>query len=276
MDGSLTSLIAGAALGVLTGALVALPRPAALGGLERLRSPAWALILPSMLLVGTFGVLAQPAMANALVLLACFATPALACIAMVAVVRGRRRPSLLLVPLALMLATLLLTGWVGELAAGLVTALGCLTLGAGLVRLTPAPLLALGIVGMCVVDVLLLGAGIGQPAAALLSDAMSDSVLPALHHARVGPITTDYPDLVLASVVGAIVAGSAVQWRAAVLVATLAGGYTVLLTFADTLPATVPLALALLVLECGPPLARLVKRAPAVPAGRNAVTAAPL
>jgi hypothetical protein len=250
VEATLSTAVAVGGLALLKGALVALPRPAALGRLERLRSPAWACVLPGMLLVGTFGVLALPGMATGLAVLAAVATPALACIAVVAVVHGRRR-WLLLVPPALVFGTAL-TGWAGQLAASLVTALGCLTLGAGLVRLTPAPWLALGVAGMCAVDVLLLTAGIGQPAAALLGDAMRGIELPALHHAQIGPIQTDYPDLILAAVVGAVLAGRVVRWRAAALVATLAGAYTGLLTVVTTVPDTVPLALALLVLHARP------------------------
>lgn len=244
-------VLACAGLAVINGALVALPAPVALRRLERLRSPAWALVFPGILIAGTLGVLALPNMATGLVLLAGLATPPLAGIAMVAVVHGRHR-ALLVVPFVLVLAATL-TGWPGQLAASLVTALGCLTLGASLVQLTPAPWLTLGVLGMCAVDVLLLVAGIGQPADALLSKA--GGALPAFHYARLGPICEDYPDLVLAAVVGGILARRAVQRRAAVLVATLAGAYAALLTIADPLPATVPLTLALLLLELGPRLA---------------------
>jgi hypothetical protein len=78
-------------LATITGALVALPSPAALGGLARLRSPAWALVGPGSVLVGTFGVLAMPSLATGLAILAAVATPVLAAIAMVG---GRaRRPA---------------------------------------------------------------------------------------------------------------------------------------------------------------------------------------
>jgi hypothetical protein len=259
MDASLSTAAGLGGLAVLKGVLVALPRPAALGRLERLRSPAWAFALPGMLVVGTFGVLALPAMATGLALLAAVATPALACVAVVAVVHGRRG-WLALLPMVLVLATAL-TGWTGELAASLVTALGCLTLGAGLVRLTPAPWLALGVAAMCAVDVLLLSAGVGQPAAAMLDSALSGSELPALQHAQLGPIQTDYPDLVLAAVVGAVLAGRVVRWRAAALVAMVAGAYTGLLTVVSIVPDTVPLALALLLLQVRPP-ARVAGGAP--------------
>jgi hypothetical protein len=257
MHASLSSFIASAALGVLEGALVALPGPAALGRLERLRSPAWALVLPGMLIVGTFSVLALPGAATALAVLAAVATPVLAAIAIVAVVHGRR-PRLLLVPVGLAFAAVL-SGWPGELAASLLTALGCVTLGAVVVRLTPARWLAFGVLTMCAVDVLLIASGVGVPAAALLENALVGSGLPTLHHARLGPVTTDYPDLMLAAVLGSVFAGRAIQRRGALLVAALSAAYAALLTIADILPATVPLALALVLLEWGPRLPRLTR-----------------
>src|SRR3954464_4864030 len=88
------------ALATIQGAIVALPHPAALERLGRLRSPAWALVAPGSILVGTFGVLALPLVAPGLAVLAQMATPVLAAIAVLAVVHGRQR-RLLLVPVAL-------------------------------------------------------------------------------------------------------------------------------------------------------------------------------
>jgi len=142
-------------------------------------------------------------------------------------------------------------GLAGELAASLLTALGCLTLGAAVARLTPARWLQLGVLSMAAVDVLLLALGIGQPAADLLGDALGGTRL-ALHRAELGPIIIDYPDLVLAAVLGGILSGRAKQRRAAVLVAILAGAYSSLLEVAEILPATVPLVLALVLVEGRP------------------------
>src|SRR3954452_18834464 len=88
------------ALATIQGAIVALPHPAALERLGRLRSPAWGLVAPGSILVGTFGVLALPLVARGLAVLARMATPVLAAIAVLAVVHGRQR-RLLLVPVAL-------------------------------------------------------------------------------------------------------------------------------------------------------------------------------
>lgn len=210
----------------------------------------WAFVFPGILVAGTFGVLALPAAATALAVLASVATPVLAGIAVLAVVRGRGGGSrVLILPLALVLGATL-AGWPGQVAATALIALGCLTLGTALVRLTPAPWVTVGVLAMCAVDVLLLATGIGQPAAALLNEAGGG--LPTLHFAQLGPIATDYPDLVLAAVVGGILAGRPVQRRAAVLVAVLSGAYAALLTIVHMLPATVPLTLALILVELGP------------------------
>lgn len=274
MDSVLSFVVERAALGAMFGALVVLPAPAALGRLTRLRSAKWALVLPGMLIAGTFGVLAVPAMATWLAVLASVATPILAGIAVVAVVHGRRRV-LLVVPVALTVAATL-AAWPGQIAASVVTALGCLTLGVALARLIPSPWLASGVLAMCAVDVVLLGVGVGQPSAALLDHAMTGSSLPTLHHASAGSVTTDYPDLILAAVIGGVLAGRAAQWRGAVLTATLSGAYAGLLMFVNPLPATVPLALALVLISWGPRLRRRTPKARTLSISRGQPALKPL
>jgi hypothetical protein len=254
-------------LATIMGALVGLPSPDALGRLARLRSPAWALVAPGSLLVGTFGVLAMPSLATGLAILATAATPALAAIAMVGVVHGRRR-ALVAVPVALGAVALAGSGLVAELAASLLTALGCLTLGTAIVRLTPGRWLRFGVLAMAALDVILLAVGIGQPASALLNEATA-GVRPVFHQAQLGSMRLDYPDLVLAAVLGGVVAGRAVQARTAALVAILATANGALLAFADVLPATVPTVLALLLIDCRPP-AWVPLRASLVPVGNEA------
>jgi hypothetical protein len=230
-------------LASLQGALVVLPRPRNRGRQSRLRSPAWALVLPGALIVGTFGVLAVPGSAAALALLAAVATPVLGALAVLHVVPGHRLAWLAAVP-TVAAAALALHSWPAALAASLLTALGCLALGAMLVRLTPVPWLVLGIAVMCVVDVVLIASGPGQPASDQMALALSHSPIPALHHAQIGSFTGDYPDLVLASVLGAALAGDARQLRAGVLVAAMVSASGLLFTVADILPGTVPVAVA--------------------------------
>ena len=252
-------------LATIEGALVVLPSRRALGRLTRLRSPAWAAAGPAALIVGTFGVLALPPFAIGLAVLAMIATPVLSAIAVVAVVHGRRR-ALLLVPLMLGLAAVAGRGWTGDLAASLLTALGCLTLGAAVVRLTPTRWLLVGVLTMAAVDILLLATHVGQPAAELLKGALESSPLPVFHRAHLGPMSKDYPDLVLAAVVGSIFAGRGIQHRAAAAVTILAAAFGLLFAVADMLPATVPLAVVVAFTEWGPRLSpvartRLARRA---------------
>ena len=236
-------------LALIQGILVLLPRPAASARWGRLRSPAWALVLPVSLVIGTFGVLDVPHGATELGVVAALATPVFVVLAVFTVVRGPRWAWLAALPV---LAAGVALHWPPQLAATLLTALGCLTVAAALVRLTPLPWLAAGIAAMCVVDVVLLGAGVGAPAAHQLEIALKHSPLPEFHRAQIGSMNRDYPDLVLAAVLGTALAGHARQLTAAVLVTVLASANGLLFLFADILPGTVPLALAaaaVLVLE---------------------------
>jgi hypothetical protein len=235
-------LVAYCCLAAVEGALVLLPRPSGSTVWSRLRSPFWALVLPSGLMVGTFGVLDVPHGATGLAVLAAVATPVLAPLAVMGVVRGPRRAWL--AALVVLGGAMTLPSWPGQFAATAITALGCLSLGAALVRLTPLRWLAAGIAGMCVVDVVLLATGVGQPAAHQLEHALSHSGLPEFHRAQLGSMNRDYPDLVLAAVLGAVLAGNARQQAAAVLVTVLASANGLLFLVADILPATVPLGVA--------------------------------
>lgn len=245
---SLASAIGIVGLALLQGAIVALPRADSLTHLRRLRSPAWAAMLPGALIVGTFGVLAFASMAQALVVLAAVATPILAFIAVMGVVRGRR---LFLVPLLVAIATAVVVtrgaGWSGKCAASLLTALGCLCLGTVLVRLIPGRLLTAGVVAMCAVDVLLMALGFGQFSWRAVHLATVHFHGPAFDQAAIGPASIDYVDLVLAAVVGVVLSGQAgLQRRAAALVTILATANGMLaIVLASRLPATVPMVLAL-------------------------------
>lgn len=245
---SLPGLIGILAIGLLEGGIVAAPRPDALAWLERFRSPAWALLLPAAILIGTFSVLAAPGLALALVLVAFAATPVLAVLAAVGVLRytGVR---VVAVTLVVGIGAALGSGWIGQVSDTVLTALGCLALGAALVRLVPRVWLPWGVLSMCLVDVVLLAVGVGQPAGAVMSGAASHIHAPALNQARIGPITTDYPDLILAAILGSSLGGGQLQRRAAVLVAVLVAAFGLLLPVLGALPATVPLALAFVLIS---------------------------
>jgi hypothetical protein len=235
------------ALALLQGALVAIPKANALAGLGRLRSPAWAAALPGSIVIGTFSVRALPAAALWLVILAGVATPVLSGVAALTVVRGPRRLMLAIVATCLIVAAAI-GGGTGQVSASIVTALGCLTLGIALIRMIPTRFLLTGVLLMCLVDVVLLALGAGQPAAALMTRAETHLHRPLFDHATISNISIDYPDLVLAAVLGGAVAGRRAQCRIAVALAILAAIYGMLLAVVGTIPATVPAALVLGVL----------------------------
>jgi hypothetical protein len=248
---SLSRVVAVVALAMLEGGLVGLPRHDALGQLVSLRSPLWAILLPGSIIIGTFGVLAWPSMAPALVILAAAATPLLTVVAMVAVTRG---PRALLLLTAVALAVLVVVakgGWIGQLSATLLTALGCMTLGVALARLVPGRWVLIGALCMCAIDVTLLAQGVGHTATVLMNHATAHAHGPAFDRATIGPIATDYPDLVLAAVLGGFLAGDHLQRRAALLVTALAAAYGMLLPIAHTLPATVPIAVVFMLCRPG-------------------------
>jgi hypothetical protein len=236
-------IVAYCGLAALQGLLVILPRPIGSRAWARLRSPLWAVVLPSALMVGTFGVLAVPHGATALAVLAAVATPLLVGVAIIGVVRGRRRLWLAALPV-LGVGAFTLHSLPSQLAITALTALGCLAVGATLVRLTPLKWLAVGIAAMCVVDVALLGTGVGQPAAHEMQAALSHSALPEFDRAQIGSMSKDYPDLVLAATLGSTVAGNPRQLTAAVLVTVLCCANGVLFLVASMLPATGPIGVA--------------------------------
>jgi hypothetical protein len=236
-------IVAYCGLAALQGLLVILPRPIGSSAWARLRSPFWAVVLPAALMVGTFGVLAVPHGATTLAMLAAVATPLLVAVAVIGVVRGRRRLWLAALP-ALGVGALTLHSWLSQLAITALTALGCLAVGAALVRLTPLKWLAVGIAAMCVVDVALLGTGVGQPAAHEMQAALSHSALPEFDRAQIGSMSKDYPDLVLAATLGSAAAGNPRQLTAAVLVTVLCCANGVFFLVASMPPATGPIGIA--------------------------------
>ncbi len=227
---------------------MAVPRGNALGSLRRLRSPAWAAVLPGCIVVGTFAPLGAYSLALGMIVLALLATPPLAIVAVLRVVRGPRVAAMLVFAAAGVLVAVA-GGLTRELSATVITALSALALGAGLARLIPARWVLLGFACMCMVDVALLVLGIGQPAAVIVARAAAHVPGPLFDHARVGRMVLDYPDLVLAALLGAYLAGQPCQRSAAVLVTVLAGAFLVLAPAHTMWPATVPAAMTLIALR---------------------------
>jgi hypothetical protein len=179
------------------------------------------------------------------VLAAAVTAPLLAGIAVLLVVRARP----VMLPLAAFAGALAVWagGMGGHIGTGVVTALACLTVGAGLQRLIPGRWLLVGVVAMSAVDITLLLAGPGYHETAVLAAAQTNFHGPRFTGAHLGGTTIGYPDLFLAALLGASLAGQRAQLWAAALLTGLAIAYDSLLTPGLLLPATVPIALTLVV-----------------------------
>ena len=245
---TLSGVEAVAAVALLQGALVALPRGDALRSLRRLRSPAWATVLPGAIVIGTLAPLGVHGVALGLIVMGTLATPPLAAVAVLAVARGPRTALVALATVAGVLA-LLPGGLGGDISTTILTAFGALALGSALARLIPGAWLLVGFACMCAVDAALLAAGLGGPAAAVIASAAGQVHGPLFDQAHVGGIVVDYPDLVIAALLGAFVAGRPEQWHAAALVTLLAAA-SMLFTPVNTMfPATLPAAVTLIALR---------------------------
>jgi hypothetical protein len=242
---SLQNALTGTPAALLEAGLVLVPQAQPLRRLTALRSPLWAALLPISIIVGTFGLIALPRSAPATLMLAAVTTPLLALVAVLAVVRAR----LLLLPVAMLAGgmALFVGGVPGQLGAAVITALACLTIGAALQRLIPARWLLAGVLAMSVVDVVLLASGFGVHQTVVLAAAARNFHGPRFTGARVGGSTIGYPDLFLAALLGTYLAAGRAQRLGAVLLGVLVVAYDSLLSPGVLLPATVPIALAWLV-----------------------------
>lgn len=216
--------------------------------LRALRHPLFASLPVLALVAVVFGLRAEPEAAGALAQLALIAVPLLA---LVAGVRAGL-PALAAVVAMLVLALHESGSLTGQLAAlGLVGA-SCTVLGAALVAVAPPRWLGLGIAATAAVDLALVASGLLAPASAALNAAGVADSLPQFQRIELGPLTMGYADLFLPALVGALLAAR-VRTRHWVALLTLAFALAAgaLFLVVERLPATVPVALALLVVEVG-------------------------
>ena len=239
------------ALSLLQAALVAAPKPAGAPLLAGLRSNSWALVLPLSIAVVVAAIALESAVAEFLTYLALVAVPPLAALALAAIVRGARPP------LALLAVPLFAIAWAardsltGETAALALSALACASLGWLLACVVPARWLKLGIYAMAAIDAWLVGANLLQGPNATLN-AASPGGLPQLQFVSFGSAVMGFGDLFIAAVLGALLAADRrLQLTAAALAAAIGLSFDFLFLALDSLPATVPIALTLAVLEIG-------------------------
>jgi hypothetical protein len=239
-----------AALCAAQGGIVAVPAPERFPWLARLTSRWWAL-LPVAAIVGTVAAVGAAAgSADVLTWLALLTTPPLAAIALGYAMRGARPAlALLVVPLC-GLAWLSRDTLAGEGAALVLIGAACVTLAALLAAVAPDLWLKVGLLLFAATDTWLVAGELLQHPNAVLSAAAPGRGLPQFQRIAFGSAEMGYGDLFAAALLGALLARQRRrQLRGAALTTLLALLFGLLFFVVHTLPATVPVAAALVALE---------------------------
>jgi hypothetical protein len=239
-------------LSLVQGLVVLLPGRLELGAIRTWRRPGWALV-PPLSVIGFVLIAraAEQASAESLTYLALVAVPLLAAAALFELGRFARPGATLLVPFLFALAWADRTGLAGEAAALALSALSCVALGVLLAAVTPPLWLGLGIVAMAIADTAFVVSDLLQRPNDALNAAHPAAGLPRLQSAVLGSAVMGYGDLFIAAVLGGLIAATAgkrAQPRAAALTAAVALAFDLLFFAVNELPATVPVAGALLLL----------------------------
>jgi hypothetical protein len=238
--------------------VVAAPRVApGLEPLKRLSGRGWALVPIASIVLIVFAIRFVSDTATGLTYLALVAVPPLAALAISWAGVWSDAPcprigwrSLITVAALFVLAWRSPGSLPGEAAAVLLSALSCVTLGVLLAAVTPANWLKVGIVLMAAADTWLVVSDLLQSPNATLQAAHPAGGLPRLQTEVFGSVTMGYGDLFIAAVFGAVLATGR-RWQRAGALATfaIAAVFDLLFLVVSELPATVPIALALILVE---------------------------
>jgi hypothetical protein len=281
-----------ALLSLAQGALVALPGVLAWRPPARLSGRRWAIVPPLSVIAFVFGArAAESASAQALTYLALCAVPVLAALALGWLLWGARPPLARRLLRAALVAPLFALAWAdrgglaGEAAALVLSALSCAALGVLLATVTPPRWLAAGVVAMAIADTTLVVSDLLQRPNNALNAAHPVANLPQLQSEALGSAVMGYGDLFVAGAFGGLLAvtvGRATHRRAAALAAALALTFDLLFFLVEELPATVPIALALVIVVLSRRLrsapgqgSRLARRSALAPAPHPRTPAAP-
>jgi hypothetical protein len=237
-------------LSLVQASLVAAARPASTPLLARLRSSWWALVLPLSIAVAIGGIALDSAGARALTYLALVAVPPLAALTLATIARGARPALALLVIPLFALAWAARGSLTGQTAALALSALACVSLGWMLACVVPGRWLKLGIYAMAAIDTWLVASDLLQGPNAVLNTASPGGGLPRLQFVSFGSALMGFGDLFIAATLGALLASDRrLQLRGTVVAVALCLGFDLLFFAVDELPATLPIALTLVVLE---------------------------
>jgi hypothetical protein len=243
-------VLANSVLVATQAALVAMPGAGIPAALARFGGRAWSLLLPFSIAVVVVAIALDPAVADGLTWLALIAVPPLAAATLGWAARGARPALALLAAPLLVLAIADSGGLAGDACAAALTALSVVTLGRLLAGGVPGFALKAGIVAMAAVDAMLVFGNELQGPNAVLNAAVPLHGLPQLQYLDLHYASLGYGDVFVAAVLGGVLAAErGAQLRVALLVLAFSIAWDTLFLVLDTLPATVPVALALLCAE---------------------------
>ena len=243
-------LLANGALVATQSVLVALPGRGVPAAVARLRTGGWALLAPAGVLVVVIAGALGPGIATSLSRLALVAVPVLAVAALAWAARGARPAFALLVPPLLALAWWQAGSVPGDAAAAALTALSCITLGRLLAGAVRVAWLKAGLVIWAILDAVTVFSSQANPPDATVNAAVPGPGLPQLQFLDLHAASLSYADVFVAAVLGGVLAAEGVRaWPVALLVLALSLVFDLLFFAFDTLPATVPIAVALVVSE---------------------------
>ena len=218
--------------------------------LDRVSGRGWAIVPIASIVVVVFAVRFISDTATGLTYLALIAVPVLAAVALGWAARGATPIAAVGAIGLFVLAWVAKTSLVGEAAGAVLSALSCVTLGVLLAAVTPAGWLKLGIIAMAGADTWLVLSDLLQAPNATLVAAHPPAGLPQLQSEIFGTVSMGYGDLFVAGLLGAVLARDVrAQRTAALLTLAIAAVFDLLFLVINELPATVPVALALIVME---------------------------
>lgn len=222
----------------------------------RLQSRWWALVPLGSIVVVIFAIQAASSTANGLTWLALFAVPILAAASFGWANRWARWW------MGAVAAPLLALAWIspstlwGQGAATLLIAFSCVTLGVLLASVCPPSWLKIGIILMAAGDSYLVLTNLLQAPNNVLVGAVPAPGVPQLQGITFGDVLLGYGDVFVAAVLGGVLAregrsgwSGLGQFPMALLTLFLAGLFDLLFFVLSELPATVPVALALIASE---------------------------
>jgi hypothetical protein len=242
---------ANAVLVATQAALVAVPAAAAPAIARRRRGGVAVAVIAVLAVLAVIVVAAWvPAATGALSRLALVAVPPLAAVALAWGARSSRPALVVLAPPVLALAWLRAGHLDGDAAAAALSALSCVTLGRLLAAAVPGLWLKAGLVVWAVYDAISVFSHPLAPTGAVGAAAVPAPAFPQLQLLDLHAARLAYADVFVACVLGGVLAAEGRrQWSVALALLGLSAGFDLLFLAFSSLPATVPVAAAMLIRE---------------------------